>query len=760
MSTPLLRRRGVARVSGVVASSALACTGILATTSTAGAEESLSETLQTYTADAFSDEAAELPAGLVEAVQRDLGLSGAEYLANAAAAKSATNVVAELEAAGVSVNASQMSGQELTVYVGSESDVELVESVGANVEVGEPEIDSSGLEQRELHAQADFKGGYGYAADAGGGELTRCSAGFNGTSADGSPLFYTAGHCGADLEEGHEWYHLPLDAPIFDDDSAWTDPSAWGALGENGPMQFDNGADGGLVDITEDGWTTPPEVAVWGGGSGAPDDGDAVKVYDSTDAIVGQPACKSGATSGWSCGEVLFEEDTISLGSGESVTAFIFNACMLSGDSGGAIVSGNYALGVDSFSTEEGMTCDNWDPATVYEEGGNADGDIGGGFAVSSGSANAETLFGGDFNLAIHVGAPSVTSPEDGGTTGPTPTLEGNVAAAEGATVSVEVADGPTVEGQVDASGSFSADVTEELEPGTYEYTATTTHTATNASEATTGESTTGTFEVSEEAQVEELVVDEPSEGQTTGNARPDFTGTGHPGATVSLSAGGETYGEAEVGEDGSWTITPESDLPIGKKFDAVVTQTFEDDTQEVTVAGLGIEADDVTISAPEDGSTVPGDATFEGTAFPGADIGLMLEQSAADASSGEVQLQAQAEAANEDDAETWQGEFNIDDEGNWTFTPDEPLEDGEYTVTAQATLEGGDPELSDSEATASFTVSNGDDDGEVGGTEDGDEDLPDTGSSNAWMIWVGVGLLVVGGGAVALRARRNNSAA
>ena len=72
-------------------------------------------------------------------------------------------------------------------------------------------------------------------------------------------------------------------------------------------------------------------------------------------------------------------------------------------------------------------------------------------------------------------------------------------------------------------------------------------------------------------------------------------------------------------------------------------------------------------------------------------------------------------------------------------------MADGSYTVTATATLDGGDPVLSDSEASSTFTVTNG------------VTELPDTGSDNTW-IYLGIGLLLAGGAAVALRARHNKS--
>ncbi|RIQ27341.1 Ig-like domain-containing protein [Jiangella rhizosphaerae] len=774
MSTALLRRRGAARVSGVLGVCALVSTGVVVSSTAASAEEeTVTGTLQTFAAEAFAPQADELPTGLVEAIQRDLGISAEEYLANAAAAKVAADVSAQLVDAGVNINATVIDGQDVTLYVEAEADVAAAEAVGAKVEIGLPEVNSDETEEQEYFAQDDFKGGYGYGTlddfETPTGAY-RCSAGFNGTAGDGSPVNYTAGHCGYEFEDGHPWFHIPLDGPLFDSGSWVGDadtppPFLDRPLGENGPMHFgagEDGLDGGLLNITEPGWTTPPQVAVWGGGTGAPDDGAAVNIYDSTDAVVGQPACKSGATSGWTCGEVLWAEDTVELSTAENVTAFIFTACMLSGDSGGSIVSGNYALGVNSFSNAQSdATCDssNWNPATVFDpETDGANGNLGGGFAVTSGTANAETVFGDDFNLAIHVGTPAVTSPEDGGTTDQTPTISGSVEAAAGATVTVEIEGGPTVEGTVAADGTWSADVDEELAPGTYTYTATASHTANGASEATTSDATTGSFEVVEQ-QVEDLAVDSPTEGQTTGNARPEFSGAGQPGATVALTVGDAEYGTAEVGEDGAWTLTPSSDLPVGVRFDAVVTQTFEDDTQKVTVADLGIEAADVTITTPEDGSTVAGDVVFEGTSFAGASIGLLLEQ-AADAAADDAQPRLGVRAEGEDDVEEWAGEFEIDDAGNWTFDPAEDLPEGEYTITATATLEGGDPELSDSEAVATFTVANGGGDDDGGNGEDGDEDLPDTGSSGTtWMIVGGIALLLAGGAAVAVRARRNTTA-
>ena len=764
-SRQVRRGRGASRLAGVLLATAVTAGSAVATAGAAFAEESApTPTLQTFSVDAFVDAAAELPSGLTQAVERDLGLTAPEYLANAAAAKVAADVVAQLRADGVGIESAAIAGQDVTLYVSADADVAAAEATGAKVEVGLPDIDTSGVEERELHFNDDFKGGYGYATlddVENPTSANRCSAGFNGTAGDGSPLFLTAGHCGADFEEGHPWFHLDVDSPLFDDQN-WAGPELTERpLGENGAMHLGDGEDGGVVHVTEPGWTTPPQVAYWGGGTGAPDDGNSIKVYDSTNAIVGQPACKSGATSGWTCGEILFAEDTVEIGVGENetaaVTAFIFTACMLSGDSGGSIVSGHYALGVDSFSTAATTaTCDNtnWNPATVYEAGGASDGDIGGGYAVTSGTANAELLLGDDFNLNIFVGKPVVTAPEEGGTTSQKPTISGKVSAAEGAKVTVEIDGGPTVEGTVGADGTWSAAVDEALEPGSYTYSVTASHTAKGASEATTSGTAEGSFEVVEN-QVADLTVESPSNGQTTGNARPTFNGTGEPGATVTLVVGEDTLGEATVAEDGTWSIAPSADAPIGVRFDATVSQDAAGEVQEVVVSDLGITAPAVTITAPEDGAEVAGDVVITGTAFPGSDVALTIEGTVAGADEPTTRSSAAADAA-----EAWTGDFAIDDNGAWTFTPAEAIPAGEFTLTAAASVADGDPELTTSEASVSFTVvadDNGDS-GDAGGTDDGNDDLPDTGSSSLPLILIGAALLLAGGTAVALKARKNRN--
>lgn len=734
MSEMLRRRRGAARFAGVLVASAVVSGGVFASSTAAQADEQIPVTVPTFAADDFIELAAQLPATLREAIERDLGVAPEQYLANAERARAASDAATLLRNQGVDVLGASIDGQDVTINVASDSDAAAVEASGARVVVGPLEALNT---DREVQPARDHKGGYGYAYqvsepdETGAFQLSRCSVGFSGYDPDGNSRYLTAGHCGIDEATGEQFtypvHHIELDAPIWGTED-WASEFPGPDLGEFVPGSFHFGGehDGGLVDITNPEWTAVPQVAGWAGGAGAPDDA-SVTIRGPIDAVAGAQACKSGATSGWTCGDILVPVQSTPVGE-QAVTGFIFNACMLGGDSGGSVVVGNYALGVNSGSTHDGRTeCDSWNPAQSPD----SDGDFSIGYSLATGQYNALTLLGGEWELSVAVATPVVTSPEDGGETGPRPTFTGTVEGARSTHEVRVVIDGDDAyEGRINDDGTFSVAI-DELVPGEHTYEVTASYG--NFSRSAVAE---GTF-TSTEVQAEPLTVASPTDGQTTGNARPSFTGTGQPGATVTLTVGDEVYGEATVGDDGSWTIAPSADLPVGERFDATVTQEFEGDVQSVTVADLGITVPAVTIAEPEDGATVTGDVVFSGTVYPAAELTLAIEGTVTE-SSERVQTAA----------DEWAGELEIGEDGSWTFTPAEALENGEYTLTASAAVEGGDPELTASETSVSFTVA---DDG---------EELPDTGSSNVWMIVVGVALLALGGVAIAIRARRNGTTA
>ncbi|MEV6770599.1 S1 family peptidase [Nocardia sp. NPDC051030] len=67
--------------------------------------------------------------------------------------------------------------------------------------------------------------------------------------------------------------------------------------------------------------------------------------------VVGAPVCKSGSRTGFSCGVVNAVDQTVQVGERIMTQTFSANICALPGDSGGPIVTGTLALGISSASS-------------------------------------------------------------------------------------------------------------------------------------------------------------------------------------------------------------------------------------------------------------------------------------------------------------------------------------------------------------------------------------------------------------------------
>ncbi|TDD67540.1 hypothetical protein E1262_19010 [Jiangella aurantiaca] len=567
----------------------------------------------------FADRAAALPAGLTEAIRRDLGQSPEEYLATAAAARLAGEVVGSL---GDMVRSAWLEGQTLHVAVDDRGAAIAARTTGAQVQVGDvltdalaaaraqdklayidraaervvaigAEVRGEPVGQVRLSARSrdgDHRGGAGLAVRTPLADY-HCSTAFAGTDTGGEPRLLTAGHCGAGTDgpftSGVD--ELAPDAPLSGGPVAW--PGLIGdAIGEYVPdsVTFGDGRDAALISVDGD---VRPEVAGWSPGAG---DDPALTVHDSVSAVAGAPVCAAGVASGWTCGYVLDARTTVPV-SGQSVTGFLFDACVLPGDSGGAVTVGTYALGLSSGSTWPGPSCADGAPAA----GGD---DVSVGYALT-GVDSVEALYGSGWDLAVQVGAPEVTAPGDDATTGSRPTITGSADAAAGAVVTVRIENGPELEARVGADGRWSVPVGTPLDPGTYAYTARTSLRPATSDRTITSEETTGEFEVAEQAGIG---VSWPAPGHVSPEGRLDFEGTGEPGATVTLTIGGEELARTTVREDGTWKLRAGSPRPAGR-FDAVLTQHLAD------AAAIAAEAD-----GPE-GDAAGGEAAGTAPATPGS---------------------------------------------------------------------------------------------------------------------------------------------
>ncbi|ALG07228.1 chitinase [Kibdelosporangium phytohabitans] len=159
------------------------------------------------------------------------------------------------------------------------------------------------------------------------GSETYCSIGFPATDSAGGKHFVTAGHCTNDVSQ-------PAYGEISQRNRIGTSNSGGGRSvnAREGDM--------GVVAVTESGWNLSAAVNTW--------DKPPVTVTGSTEPVQGMSVCHSGNTSKWQCGRVTAINQTINYGSVVVEGLTTTTACSLGGDSGGAWLAGDKAVGLHS----------------------------------------------------------------------------------------------------------------------------------------------------------------------------------------------------------------------------------------------------------------------------------------------------------------------------------------------------------------------------------------------------------------------------
>lgn len=303
--------------------------------------ESEAPVMGEYPEGGYSEAANDLPDALIRELADSVGQSGEEYLAQADAAADASRVVGYLYDES-SVLGARLEGTTLVVNVESSADAELARSLGARAEIGEP--DEPEFDLGETAFADEIWSGEAIAYTGSGGQTYRCSLGFNGySSSSGAPRLVTAGHC---FDGGSDpYYFLPQTAPdVFQ--------GAPDRIGTALPttVAFGAGNDTGLIALDDPDWDGPGYVQTWNGGAGAPTTG--MSVMGSIPAIAGASICKSGSTTGWTCGLIYATDILVEVGpDGIAVNSIITDACLQPGDSGGAGLVGQLAVGVSSWSS-------------------------------------------------------------------------------------------------------------------------------------------------------------------------------------------------------------------------------------------------------------------------------------------------------------------------------------------------------------------------------------------------------------------------
>jgi hypothetical protein len=312
-------------------------------------------------------------AGLLTAMQRDLGLSRAEAEDRLAAERAATGLVPKArKAAGASYGGAWFDADSgrLTVAVTADagaSAVRAVRSTGATVrtvEHSERRLDATKSRIDRLSAPEGVSSWHvdpaansvvvnvvegertaddverfvarareagpvtvrtvpaaprTFAAGTVGGDPyytgnARCSIGF---SVHGG--FVTAGHCGGVGAGVSGWDRSYIGT--FQGSSFPDNDYAWVSVGS--------------------GWWTVPVVLGWGT---VPDQ----LVRGSAEAPIGASICRSGSTTRWHCGRVLAKNETVNYSQGAVHQMTKTSVCAEPGDSGGSFISGDQAQGVTS----------------------------------------------------------------------------------------------------------------------------------------------------------------------------------------------------------------------------------------------------------------------------------------------------------------------------------------------------------------------------------------------------------------------------
>ncbi|MFE5075593.1 S1 family peptidase [Streptomyces halstedii] len=319
-----------------------------------------------------STTATEAPAsaGLLTAMQKDLGLTKSQAEARLAAEKEATALQgAARKAAGASFGGAWFDADsgKLTVAVTNDASARQVRATGAQTQLvthtagrldaAKARIDSLAVPQgvsswhvdpkansvvidvvASERADNDVRAFLAKARQAGpvtvketteapqtfaagtvGGDPfytgnVRCSIGF---SVHGG--FVTAGHCGKAGQEVRGWDGSGIGniqgSSFPDNDYAWVNVGS--------------------------GWWTVPVVLGWGTIS------DQL-VRGSNEAPIGASICRSGSTSHWHCGNVLAKNETVNYSEGAVHQMTKTSVCAEPGDSGGSFISGDQAQGVTS----------------------------------------------------------------------------------------------------------------------------------------------------------------------------------------------------------------------------------------------------------------------------------------------------------------------------------------------------------------------------------------------------------------------------
>ncbi len=588
--------------------------------------------------------------------------------------------------------------------------------------------------------------GQGYGHEMGNGSIALCSIGWNGFSATGDPAVISAGHCtndgayddvvltdpeadqadpgfadlGAELGTfGFSQFGGPNNSPVTGYEGA-------GSLDDMGNF----GTDVSVIDNINPELELLPKVTDWTNVANIAANGR--KVTGVSTAVLGADICKSGRTTGWTCGKV--DEITLFLVGGTNIDTDVddirgvkgfasYGALNAQGDSGGAVISGTLAVGITSAASRDGTVAYNADLKEAL--------------ARTNG-----------YTVELAVNAPALGSPQDKGSviTGSavSGTVPGDLAPASSVVVTI---DGTATSVPVkDGEWSFNAPST----PGKFTFTV----------QSQNGFSTSATKTYTLTAILAAPAISTPKDGARMTSFVESISGSGIPGATVVLTE--DVTGEVKVAKDGTWTYKPDEALRYGQ-YTVKAVQRLGGVSSNATSSSFKVVPAKPVITSPSDGQVFSyeegGPETIDGTGIDGAMVLVTVND--------EINIEA----------DVVDGAWSVDvpgpfDTGTHTIDATQTISDMtsgtasmSVTVTAATapspeTTEPPTKSAPEPTSTSTTAVPAGDST-PVANEDDNDEaavsnELPKTGSSNVMMsIGAAGGVLLLAGSAFMLFRRR-----
>ncbi|PPF81294.1 hypothetical protein C5B96_10315 [Subtercola sp. Z020] len=451
------------------------------------------------------------------------------------------------------------------------------------------------------YATTDVVGGAGYFSPASATSGAACSIGFSAWSPKGEPAVLSAGHCTNDGKLTDTYLTLPSTDPAGGGSGESVDVvgelgtfgfSQYGGPGNSKGAENKDSVDISVIDLTNDALTTLPEVTDWTTASSEDLSKSTVKVTSVGSAVAGEPVAKSGRTTGYTDGVNVDMVDGWALIGGRLVYGFSSSLVAAEGDSGGAVFQGGKAVGILS----GGRPAEGGEPAFLWAS------DLPNDLAHLDG-----------YTVKLSITAPTLVNPADGGSVERGGTISGT--APVSSTVIVTPKGGDAFEVPTDANGGWSFPAPVDL--GTYDFTA----------QAKVGFNTSSKASLSVKVVAVPLtapVITNPADGSKVVTALTEVTGTGTPGAKITVK--GDVQGTDTVDAAGNWSVP--ADLSYGTTFSIEVTQSADGQTSPVASSVFSVVPTPAVITSPVNGSTIanadkPTAAT--GTGITGATISATI---------------------------------------------------------------------------------------------------------------------------------------